>query len=138
MSEKPKKATRKPAPAGWSARAKAVWSAAFDDFELHAGEIELLKMACEALMRAETSAAALRKSGLTCIDRYGTPRARPEVEIEARSRVFYASAIRQLGLVFEEPAAADSPGTRQAKKAANARWGRVHRIDEARRARSAS
>jgi hypothetical protein len=122
-------------PAGWSARARQVWRSALADFELHGAEIELLKLACESLMRAEQASAALRKHGLTCIDRYGSPRARPEVEVEARSRVFYASAIRQLGLELAEDAAADSPGVASARAAANARWGRQRRVEASRSAR---
>lgn len=127
---------KKPAPpAGWSVRACQVWRDAHADFDMHSAENELLKLACEALMRAEQASAALRKHGLTCIDRYGSPRARPEVEVEARSRVFYASAIRQLGLQLAEAAAADSPGVASARAAANARWGRQRRVEASRSAR---
>jgi hypothetical protein len=133
------KATRKPAaPAGWSPRARQVWQAAHRDFELHPAEAELLKMACEALMRCEQASKVLAKSGLTCIDRYGTPRARPEVDVEARSRVFYAAAIRQLGLELAEDAGADAPGVASARAAANARWGRERRVEASRRARGGS
>jgi hypothetical protein len=103
---------------------------------MHGAEIELLRMACEALMRCEQAAKVLAKSGLTCIDRYGTPRARPEVDVEARSRVFYASAIRQLGLELAEDAGADAPGVASARAAANARWGRERRVEASRRARA--
>jgi phage terminase small subunit len=135
MTETGKKA---PPPAGLSDRAKKLWRAALADFELSPAELEVLRSACETLDRADAAAKIVKREGVTVKDRYGSPKAHPAVDAELRARGLFARLVRQLGIEFEEAEADESPGTRQARGAAAARWGRVTRLDEARRARSAS
>jgi hypothetical protein len=45
----------------------------------------------------------LDKDGLTYTDRFGAPRARPEVAIERDSRIAFARLVRELALDVEAP-----------------------------------
>jgi hypothetical protein len=66
-----------------------------EDYELDQHHIRLLIKACEAFDRAEQARKAILKFGLTYNDRYGAPKARPEVAIERDSRIAFA----RLGLM---------------------------------------
>jgi hypothetical protein len=58
----------------------------------------LLSLAAGAWDRAEEARAALAEHGTTYTDRFGQPRARPEVAIERDSRVGFARLLRELDL----------------------------------------
>jgi phage terminase small subunit len=70
-------------------------------YELEPHHLKLLLAACEAWDRREEARKALRKHGLTYIDRFGQPRARPEVAIERDSRIAFARLLRELDLEGE-------------------------------------
>lgn len=57
----------------------------------------LLVLSAEAWDRGEQAREALA-SGLTFVDRFGAPRARPEVAIERDSRTAFARLLRELDL----------------------------------------
>ena len=70
-----------------------------------------------ALALAQTGALdAARKvldaEGVTYTDRFGAPRARPEVGIERDSRLAFLRALRELGLDLEAPEAPRPPAVR--------------------------
>ncbi|WP_008549704.1 P27 family phage terminase small subunit [Bradyrhizobium sp. CCGE-LA001] len=75
-----------------------------NDFELDSHHIRLLTKACEAWDRSELAREALAKYGMTYQDRFGAPRARPEVAIERDSRLAFARLVRELGLDVAAPA----------------------------------
>ena len=64
----------------------------------------LLTKACEAFDRSEEAREAIAKHGAIYEDRFGAPRARPEIAIERDSRLAFARLVRELGIDVAEPA----------------------------------
>ncbi len=87
------------------------WSSVIADYDLEPHHVRLLTLAAEAWDRTEQARVALAEHGLTFEDRFGQPRARPEVAIERDSRVAFARLLRELALDVDEPAAATRPAT---------------------------
>lgn len=73
------------------------------EYALEPHHLHLLKLACEALDRAEEARGALATHGTTYIDRFGAPRLRPEVAVERDSRLSFARLCRELDLDTEAP-----------------------------------
>jgi hypothetical protein len=71
--------------------------------------LRLLQLACEAWDRAEQARELLLQHGLTFVDRFGQPHARPEIAIERDSRIAFARLLRELNLDIEPPAANRPP-----------------------------
>jgi phage terminase small subunit len=67
-------------------------------FELDEHHLRLLTLACEAWDRAVQSRELIARHGLTYQDRFGCPKARPEVAIERDSRIAFARLLREIGL----------------------------------------
>jgi hypothetical protein len=65
--------------------------------------LRVLTLACEALDRCEDARKPLAQHGTTYIDRFGSPRARPEVAIERDSRIAAMRAFRELSLDADAP-----------------------------------
>ena len=86
-----------PATARW-------WSDVQRDYTLEEHHVRLLTLASEAWDRTATARQVLDAEGLTYIDRFGTPKARPEVAIERDSRIAFARLLRELDLDVEPPA----------------------------------
>lgn len=103
-------------PAGLSPRSAALWRATHSDFDLSAAEIELLTEALRALDRADQARQVVDRDGPVVPDRYGSPKAHPAVDIEARARAFYAAAVRQLGVRESDPPPSRGPGTFTARR----------------------
>jgi hypothetical protein len=68
------------------------------EFRLEEHHERLLTLAGEAWDRATEAREALAEHGLTYVDRFDQPRARPEVAIERDSRLAFARLIRELDL----------------------------------------
>jgi hypothetical protein len=64
----------------------------------------LLRLAAEAWDRCEQARLVIAEQGLTYMDRFEQPRARPEVAIERDSRIAFARLIRELALDVDSPA----------------------------------
>ncbi|MCC6228522.1 MAG: P27 family phage terminase small subunit [Phycisphaerales bacterium] len=79
------------------------------EFALESHHLHLLALACEALDRAADAREAIARHGAVYVDRYGQPRARPEVGIERDSRIAFARLLRELGLDVEGPSEAPRP-----------------------------
>ncbi|QNQ40050.1 hypothetical protein [Brucella intermedia] len=69
-----------------------------DDFDLEPHHIKLLTLAAEAWDRAVAAREVIDAQGLTYLDRFDQPKARPEVAIERDSRIGFARLIRELAL----------------------------------------
>jgi phage terminase small subunit len=99
---KSKTAVPKP-PAHLRAATARWWSEIVAEYELESFHLRLLTKASESWDRSEQAREALVKHGLTFEDRFGSPRARPEVAIERDSRIAFARLIRELGLEVAPP-----------------------------------
>lgn len=67
-------------------------------YDLEPHHIRLLTLACEAFDRAAQARAILDEHGLTYLDRFEAPRARPEIAVERDSRTAFARLLRELDL----------------------------------------
>jgi hypothetical protein len=132
-----RKARTPAAPARLSAASKALWRSALAQREFSSAELALLAAMLGALDRADAASKIVDRDGLI-VESRGALKAHPAIDIELRERGLVARLVRQLGLQLEEDEGELNPRVRQAKHAANARWGRVARIEDARRARGAS
>jgi phage terminase small subunit len=81
----------------WFAEVCAAW-------ELEEHQIKLLTLAGEAWDRCVEARTAINTHGLTFADRFGSPRARPEVGIERDSRAAFVRVLRALDLDVSPPA----------------------------------
>jgi phage terminase small subunit len=90
-----------PAPPHLSDTARRWWHAVVNEYALEPHHLHLLRLAAEALDRAEEARAALAANGTTYTDRFNAPRLRPEVSIERDSRLSFARLCRELELDTE-------------------------------------
>ena len=74
-----------------------------ESYELEPHHIRLLTLAAEAWDRGQQARAILAKHGLTYQDRFGAPRARPEISVERDCRLGFARILRELALDVEPP-----------------------------------
>jgi hypothetical protein len=86
------------APGDLSAASRTLWREVLSDYVLSAAEREVLRQALLALDRAEQARAVIDAEGLTCRDRFGSPKQHPAVDVEARERLIFARLIAQLGV----------------------------------------
>jgi phage terminase small subunit len=85
------------APAHLSASRKRLWKAILGDFELDVHELELLRLACEALERCEEARRAIARDGAYVQGRFG-PKAHPAISVERDARIGAARLFREIGL----------------------------------------
>src|SRR5262245_64650163 len=79
------------------------------DYELENHHLRLLTLAAEAWDRCEEAREAIAEHGTVFTDRFGAPRARPEIAIERDSRIAFARLVRELSLDVETPSDASRP-----------------------------
>jgi phage terminase small subunit len=88
------------APRHLSKRSKAIYRSVVADFDLanepHA--LEVLRLALEALDRAEQARKQVAAEGMTYTNRFDEPRPHPAVAIERDSRIAVARLFRELSL----------------------------------------
>lgn len=80
------------------------WQSVVDEYELEPHHVRLLTLAAESWDRCAEAREALAEHGTTYTDRFGQPRARPEVNIERDARIAFARLVRELALDVNEPA----------------------------------
>ncbi len=100
------------------AETAAWWQSITADFDLEPHHHRLLRLACEAWDAGQAAREAIAQHGAVYTDRFGSPRARPEVAIERDARVAFARLMRDLALDVDGPAA---EGSRPPRIAGNAR-----------------
>jgi hypothetical protein len=98
-----------------------LWRDVHAGYELSAAECEVLRCALEALDRADAAAAIVKADGVTVLDRYGSPKMHPAADVESRNRALFARLVQQLQVRLGGTVA-ESPVSRRARQAANARW----------------
>jgi phage terminase small subunit len=74
------------------------WSSVLSDYSLDPHHVHLLTLAAESFDRCVEARQALAEHGATFTDRFGQPKARPEVAIERDSRIAFARLVRELDL----------------------------------------
>jgi phage terminase small subunit len=99
----------KPATRAWFAQVVV-------DFELDEHHLRLLTLAGEAWDRGQQARTEIEKHGITHVDRFGAPRKRPEVSIEAESRISFARILRELDLSVDPPAQGKRPPALQSNR----------------------
>src|ERR1700719_2351970 len=98
-----------PAPKHLKQATRKWWDAITSGYVLEDHHLRLLTLVCESWDRGVEAREALAKHGMTYEDRFGAPRARPEVAIERDSRVAFARLVRELGLDVASPAESRPP-----------------------------
>jgi P27 family predicted phage terminase small subunit len=98
-----KKRKGTPAPAGLSSTMRAWWRGILDTFELESHHRKILEGACRSWDTQAAAQRAIDENGLTYVDRFGTPRARPEVAIARDARIAFSRLVRELGLDIDAP-----------------------------------
>jgi phage terminase small subunit len=78
------------------------------EYLLEQHHLRLLQLAAEAWDSAQQARTAIAEHGMTFIDRFGSPRTRPEVAIERDARLAFARLVRELDLDCEPPASSGS------------------------------
>src|SRR6266542_3766868 len=96
-------------PTHLKAPGKRLWSSVTGDYEVDAPGLELLRLACEALDRADEARRAIEHDGAYIADRYGNPRPHPAIAVERDSRLAAARLMRQLGLLDQPDNRLPSP-----------------------------
>lgn len=94
-----------------SADSQRLWRVVLRDYELGPHDCERLAVALQARDRMTAAREVLDAEGTCYLDRFGTPRARPEIGIERDSRLAYLRALREVGLdaLTEEQTATPRP-----------------------------
>ncbi len=106
--------TRTPEPPGHLSRDAAAWfRSVVDDYEMEPHHVRLLALAATAWDRAEEARSHIAVHGTTYTDRFGQPKARPEVAIERDSRIGFARLLRELGLESAPAGAPRPPGLKR-------------------------
>ena len=90
-------------PAHLSPEARRWWRKVVAGYALADGAEQLLRLACEQWDLAQKARRAVAKHGLTCRDRHGQVKARPEIGIFRNASAAFASLVRQLGFKDEDP-----------------------------------
>jgi phage terminase small subunit len=80
----------------------ALWEQVTSDWELQPEELEILRLACESLDRANSARKAIRRHGQTYESQpHGAPRPRPELAIARSEAQLAARLLKQLDLEDE-------------------------------------
>lgn len=90
-------------PAHLRAATKRWWSGVLEEFDLEPHDIRLLTLAAEAFDRGQQAREVVDRDGMTFTDRFGQPKARPEINIERDSRIGFARLLRELSLDIDGP-----------------------------------
>jgi phage terminase small subunit len=85
-----------PETAGWVRSVLRTWV-------LEPHHIKLLLLAAQHWDRAQNARREIEKNGPTFTDRFGSPKSKPEVQIERDSSVCFARLLRELALDVELP-----------------------------------
>ncbi len=87
-------------PSHLKAPGRRLWLSATGDFEIDPPGLELLRLACEALDRADEARVAIERDGAYVAGRYANIiRPHPALAVERDSRLAAARLIRELGLL---------------------------------------
>jgi hypothetical protein len=86
------------------------------EYSLEQHHFRLLVLAAESWDRGQEARIAIEKHGITYVDRFGAPRKRPEISVEAESRIAFARILRELDLDVDPPATTSHPPALQSNR----------------------
>ena len=89
-----------------------------EEYALEPHHTRLLTRAAEAWDRGEQAREAIALHGLVYTDRFGAPRARPEVAVERDCRIGFARLLRELDLDCGAPGQSVRPPALQSNRRA--------------------
>lgn len=116
-------APERPEPPGLSPRASAFFERVTGAYELGDDELEVLIEAVRMMSEIDALADALERDGITVAGSKGQTRVHPAVGEIRQHRMSLARLLKQLDLPAEDEQP-ESWRTRDARHAANARWGK--------------
>ena len=107
-------ASASPKPPSHLRKPTAAWfRSVVDEYDLDAHHVRLLTLASEAWDRGQQAREVIDREGMTFVDRFDSPKPRPEIAIERDSRTSFARLLRELALdgvdAPEAPRAARTP-----------------------------
>jgi len=117
MAEKPKP------PPKLGDRALGLWAGITAKYALRVDELYVLESACREIDLIDAMVERQKSEDLIGVGSMGQPVAAPLVSELRQHRTTFANLMKQLKLP-DEDGRADSAASEQARKAANARWGR--------------
>jgi P27 family predicted phage terminase small subunit len=85
------------------------WAQVVATYALEDHHVKILTAAAESWDRMVAAREAIDQHGLTYADRYGNPRARPEVAIERDARIGFVRCLRELALDVDAPGESRPP-----------------------------
>ena len=91
------------------AKTRRWFTSVCSNYELEEHHLRLLTLASEAWDRCEQARQILDREGLTYDDRFGAPRARPEITVERDSRLAFSRLVRELDLDVAPPVEGSRP-----------------------------
>ena len=84
------------APRHLSSKTRAWWKRYVKENNFRESQLQLLTLAGEAWDRSAQARCILDEQGLTYMDRFGQPRARPEIDIENKAKLTFEKLIKNL------------------------------------------
>jgi phage terminase small subunit len=86
------------------------WRDVLDDYELEPAQLKTLQLACEAFDRSQWARESMEANGGPIfIDRFGSPKTRPEADIARHNASLFTKLTRELCLDIEVPEASRLP-----------------------------
>jgi phage terminase small subunit len=86
-----------------STKSKKFYRWVVSSYQLEEHHLELLKLLCEALDTGEKARIEVEKQGMTYMDKFGQPKARPECKVVNDSAILAARLLRELALDADLP-----------------------------------
>ena len=101
--------TKYPAPKHLRRSTKEWFASVVEQYELDEHHVKMLTRCAEAWDRGEEAREALAKHGLVFLDRFDSPRSRPEIAIERDARTGFFRGLRDLDLDCGTPSEPKRP-----------------------------
>ncbi len=111
-----------PAPDDLGDRGRLFWQSTVEGVEFRSDEVALLHELCRTLDEVDALREAIREGGLTVVGSKGQPRPNPLLASLHASRALLIRLAQQLALPDEDEEIGQTHASRQAQRAAQARW----------------